>query len=204
MKYKGLIFIRPLACLLVLYLLGCNAANKFIPTPSPTPDPRTKTEESLSVFMQNYIIDNEIVPMLDIFKTENIPGLDAPPEAQIIVWSPIIADYQTSDPFNWLDTPNAYKVWKYGDKGLVVQEDEQGAIADYQHKYMNNNPSIPSIFTWGYYEYGIVSITEDLKSSKVYLSASCGSACGHGILFTLKLNDKAEWEISELQAMWGS
>jgi hypothetical protein len=184
----------------------------YIPTSTPTPSPtsastlrpKNEIEKSLSVFMQNYIVENEILPLLDIFKSENIPGLSGPPESFIIVSSPIIKDYQSSDPFQWLDTNNAYEVWLYENNQLIVQKNAQSVITNYQQKYMKIDQSKPSIFTWGYHEFGIVSISDDQRTAEIYLSVTCGSACGHGILFTLKQDNNGEWTINDLQGLWGS
>ena len=141
--------------------------------------------------------------MIDIIETEDIPLIESPPEAFIIIWEPATRD-ETQAPWNWLDRENPNRVWLYRKGQITVEEDGRAAIQSYQQEYIENRPEMPSIFTWGYYEFGIVSLSEDGKRAEVLYTAWCGYACGHGILFTLARDNTGDWAIIGMMPLGGS
>jgi len=134
--------------------------------------------------MVDYIVKNEIEAMIDIIYKEEIPLIEEPPARFIIIFSPISQpiDEDYSKLMNALETDNVEFVWVYENDELVLQTDTQAVIRDYQ-EFIKSAPQMPSIFTWGYNEFGIVAISDDGQKAEVYLASSCGSLCGHGILF---------------------
>jgi hypothetical protein len=191
---------RGLMVILVFLLLvpGCSRAGKPS-APAATPG----EEETLVAFMRDEIVKNEIEGMIDYIKTQSIPGIETPPEAFLIVWRPVIpAEGQGQEDMPSLDTSRVSRVWLYKGGRLTVQEDGQKAVDDYQHKVIDPAPSDPSIFMWGYYEFGILSRSE--KEARIYLSASCGSLCGHGLIYTLQRAGSGEWKITDQKELWMS
>jgi len=191
-----------ISMLLVLLALSCSTFEQL----GRAPTAEQGEEEALAEFMQNYIVENEIEPMIDIIETEDLPGINAPPDAFLIVWSPIrpekIESRDLEDVMAWLDTSQALQAWLYKDGRLIEQDDAQTAVAEYRQKYIDPAPSFPSIFMWGSYEFGIISRSD--QEARVYLSASCGSLCGQGIVFTLQRTSEGQWEIIDQEAIWVS
>jgi hypothetical protein len=191
--------------LLIVAIAACDGGATSSPTstPAPVPTPENQLEESLVAFMLDYVAENEIEAMIDFIETEGLPLIESPPEAFIIVWSSTFEE-QGDYPWEWLDTERPNRVWLYNDGDQKIQEDKRRAIENYQQKYIETSPASPSIFQWGYYEFGILSISEEQQEAEVYLHATCGSLCGHGILFTLKLNSDGMWEIVDQEGLWVS
>ena len=189
-----------------------TATNAQVATSTLTPVPTSAPTQDFLVikskvvdFMVDYIVENEIVAMIDIIGKENIPGIEKPPAQFIVIFSPIPQsigeDY--SKLMNALDTKNAEQVWIYKDGELVLQTDTQAAIRDYQ-EFIESAPQNPGIFMWGYNEFGILSISDDGQGAEVYLVASCGSTCGHGLVLVLVRNKDNQWEIIDVKPIWGS
>ena len=185
-----------------------------VPTLMPTLTPITTpaqaqyspvTHDEIVDFMVSYIVENEIEAMIDIINSEDIPLIDKPPAQFIVISSPISQTIENdySNLMNALETRNAEKVWIYQDSELTLQADAQKAIQDYQ-EFIRSAPKNPSIFMWGYNEFGIVSIADDGKKAKVYLAATCGSLCGHGLLMFLEKNGDDQWELIDILSIWGS
>ena len=59
-----------------------------VPTSAPTQDLSIIKSEIVD-FMLDYIVENEIVAMIDIISRENIPGIEKPPAQFIVIFSPI-------------------------------------------------------------------------------------------------------------------
>jgi hypothetical protein len=93
-------------------------------------------------------------------------------------------------------------VWWYTDGQLTETEDKLKSIEEYRQRYMQDAKS--DIWAWGYYEFGIVSIADDLQSAKVYVGASCGPLCGHGMYYTLQRSPSGKWWITDSQNLWVS
>lgn len=165
----------------------------------------TTTKNEIVDFMIAYIVENEIEEMIDIIDKENVPLIDKPPDHFIVILSPISQpiDEDYSKLQDALDTKNAEKVWIYKNGELVSQTDGQTAIQDYQ-AFIKNAPQYPSIFMWGYNEFGIVSISDDGKEAKVYLASTCGSLCGHGIILFLEKNKDNKWQLKDMTPLWQS
>jgi hypothetical protein len=146
-----------------------TATKEKIPTPTltstSTPIPTRElsiTEVEIVDFMVDYVVKNEIEAMIDIIDKEDIPLIENPPSQFIIILSPILQPIgeDHSQLMNALDTENAERVWIYENGGLRTPASKQAAIQEYQ-EFIQNSPEFPSIFMWGYNEFGIVSISQD-------------------------------------------
>jgi len=161
--------------------------------------------QELVDFMVDYVVKNEIEAMIDIIAKEDIPMVEEAPTRFIIVASPILQpigeDY--SNWMNALDTDNAEQVWIYEAGKLIVQADKQRAISDYRD-LMNSAPMMPGIFTYGYNEFGIISLSDDGQQAEVYLVAICGSVCAHGIILMMERSPDSPWEVRDIKGLWGS
>jgi hypothetical protein len=162
-------------------------------------------EDEIVGFMVDYIVKNEIEATLEIIKTEK-PPMIKPPAQFIIIYSPISENFNGdfSGQVNPLDAKNAKKVWIYENGNLTSPADSQSAIKDYVQNFIENAPSVPGIFQWGYDEFGIVSISNNGQSAEVYLTDSCGSVCGQGDRLFLEKNKDGLWELKDTKLIWGS
>ncbi len=179
-------------------LLGCTGESSSF---AKTPDEQSFLEESVVTFMLNYIMENEILATIELIKQINDPIINHPPEAFIIIWSSL-NESRSEDPYTWLDTQNPKLVWIYKNGSLSLQENKRKEIENYLNQYIKSSSRYPGIFTWGYNEFGILSITFD--KAEVYLAATCGSSCGHGVVFTLSKGENYNWKIDDVKVMWGS
>ncbi|HET7378033.1 MAG TPA: hypothetical protein VFK30_15075, partial [Anaerolineae bacterium] len=121
-------------------------------------------------------------------------------KANIIVWAPAIDKPDMSTGFLQSDQPT--RVWWYAENQLTETEDKLTSIQKYRQLYMQKTS--PDIWAWGYYEFGIVSIADDLQSAKVYVGASCGSLCGHGFYYTLRRSPAGKCWITKGEHLWQS
>ena len=189
-----------------------TATKQQIPTPTLPPTSPSVSAQDLAIikgeivdFMVDYVVTNEIEAMIDIINNEDIPLIENPPAQFIIILSPISqpigGDY--SKLMNALDTINAEQVWIYEDGDLLTPTGKQTAIQEYQ-EFIQNASEFASIFMWGYNEFGVVRISDDGQEAEVYLAASCGSLCGHGVVLLLVKNSENLWEIKDFIPIWGS
>jgi hypothetical protein len=190
-----------LLALFVLLAVGCGLTDVLEGTTAPTSNPEQRVEDEIVTFMIEYITENEIEPMIDIIAEEDIPLIDTPPDEFIIIWLPPSAT-RGEDPWHWLDDEQPNGVWLYSDGD--VSEREAGAIEEYRQEYIEPDDGWASIFQWGYYEFGLLSISENEQDAEVYLSATCGSLCGHGVVLTLQRSSGGVWEIVNTEVLWVS
>ena len=64
-----------------------------------------------------------------------------------------------------------------------------------------SNPNA-TIKSWGYYEFGILSVKDAGQTAEVYVGVACGPLCGHGTLCTLQRNAAGQWEITDSTGLW--
>jgi hypothetical protein len=153
--------------------------------------------------MLDLIVQYEIEEMIDYVGEGDVIGVEAPPRAFIVIWAPA-REKRDEEMYNWLDMEHPKRVWWHENGQLVVREDRLKAIADYQRDHIENSPEEASIFAWGHYAFGIVSLSGGKQEAEVYLAASCGRLCGHGVLFTLQRNSKGVWSIVRDRLLWVS
>jgi hypothetical protein len=127
---------------------------------------------------------------------EYIDGyIDVP---SIIIWAPPINSNTPKRSYNTLNTAEPIKVWWFENKGLSEVTNKTEAIEQYRHDYLRNQDSL----FWGYYEFGIISISKNGQEAEVYLGILCGRLCGHGTLYTLHCNESGQWEIIDSEWLW--
>jgi hypothetical protein len=66
-----------------------------------------------------------------------------------------------------------------------------------------DNPA-SDIFAWGSYDFGIVKLSSDFLSADVYIGASCGPLCGHGVMYKIQRSPSGEWWIYDSMHLWQS
>lgn len=182
-----------------LYLFTRDAAlTRSLPTPVPAPVDKAQAEKEIVDFLVDFIVKEEIVGTVDYIR--NTGWGSEPPAANLIVWAPALEPKEGSFAFLQSDQPT--QVWWYADGQLTEKDDQLKSIEDYKQRYMQDAKS--DIFAWGYYEFGIVSLADDMASAKVYVGASCGPLCGHGFYYTLQRSPSGKWWIVDAQHLWQS
>jgi hypothetical protein len=157
-------------------------------------------ENEIVSFMLDFIVQQEIGGTADYIENSTQPWVDAPPEANIIIWAPKKANPErSSHPLN-ADKP--IKVWWYADNQLVEARHKRAAIEQYVNDYMEHPSS--NIWAWGYHEFGIMSVAKDGQMAEVYVGVSCGPLCGHGYFYTLQRSASGQWMIIDAQRAWVS
>ncbi len=156
-------------------------------------------EKELVSFILDFIVQQEIGGTANYIQTSGQPWVDAPPNANIIIWSPPI---ENPGDFDYIKSDESIKVWLYADGKLVEATDMKDTIQNYKTTHMSNTES--DIWAWGYYEFGIMSISSNNQEATIYVGVSCGSLCGHGVMYTVKRNSAGKWEIKDSKDLWVS
>jgi hypothetical protein len=181
-----------------------TATQTPIPRPSATPTlaPKAASEDEIISFALDFIVKEEILGLVEYVKTSNESWVPGPPKANIIIYAPVVHDANHPEWGPNVNPGQPIKVWWYENDRLVETEQKLEAI----HRYTEQFMSTPSadIFAWGFYVFGIDSIAEDGSHAKLYMGATCGPVCGHGILYALRRQSSGAWLITDQQFLWGS
>lgn len=155
---------------------------------------RKSMENELASFMIDFIIQQNIMGPANYIETSGQPWVDIPANAKIIIWSHPVEKIDESTT-NYLKDDEPIKVWLYADNKLAEMADKLGTIEHYQmtHNISNSETDTAS---WGYYDFGILSISDDNNEAKVYIGFLCGPVCGESDIYTLERNDSGKWEIT--------
>lgn len=170
------------------------------PAGAEPPATEEQAREEIVTFVLDFIVKYEIGETADYIRTSGMPWVDSPPEANIIVYAPALENAENS--WEYLDNDNPITVWWYADGELIIVEDKQKAIEEYQKNYMDNPAS--DIFAWGSYDFGIVKLSSDFLSADLYIGASCGPLCGHGMMYKIQRSPSGEWWIYDSTHLWQS
>ena len=157
------------------------------------------TEKEIVSFMLDFIVQKKIGGTVNYIQTSGQTWVDAPPSANIVIWRPPaenVSEYSIA----YLKNDEPIKVWLYADNNLVEVADKKGTIEEYVNNHISNPQS--DIWAWGYYEFGILSISDDNKLARVYVGISRGRLCGQGIIYTLRKTDQEKWLIVGEKIIW--
>jgi sugar lactone lactonase YvrE len=178
-----------------------SSINYQIPKEARPPASEEKAKNEIVSFVLDFVVKNEIGETVEVVRSSGMPWLKPPPDASIIIYAPP----NESNELSWepLDSDNPITVWWYADGELTEADDKQKAIEEYHRIYMEKS-SLQSIFTWGYYDFGILSISQDFRSADIYIGVSCGSLCGHGVKYILQRSSNGEWWIFDSTLLWMS
>ena len=171
-----------------------------LPERASLPADEDAAREEIVSFVLDFIVTNEIGGTADYIESNDMPWVDAAPQANIIVYSP--PKEGSDDSWSYIDSDHPISVWWYADNKLSKVEDMQKAIDEYEQIYMKDPQS--DIFAWGSYNFGILEISEDLRTAKIYVGASCGPLCGHGLFYYLQRSASGEWWIYDSEDLWVS
>ena len=157
-----------------------------------------QADQQLGSFMLDYIVRQQIGGTASYIATSGQPWADAPPDANIIVWAPP-ADKIPNDSLDYLRTDEPLHVWWFAGNQLVEVTDKQEAIQAFRQFHFSS--STPN-HGWGYYEFGILSLSNGDRDAKVYVGVSCGPLCGNGTIYSLHRSDDRTWAITGSEMRW--
>lgn len=156
----------------------------------------SQVDEELVTFMLAHIVNNyvgdHIASIAPIEQAD--PGVVQVPS--IIIWAPPGKDLHS--PGEILDRDQPIRVWMYIDQQLIQMSDANAAIEQYLQKHIHYSVTE----SWGFYDFGIFSVSKDRQSAEVYLGISCGPMCGSGYMYTLQRDSSGAWEIIEAELVW--
>ena len=155
--------------------------------------------EEIVSFVLDFIVKYEIGETADYIRNTDMPWVDAPPDANIIIYGPALT---SEDSFSYVNDKNPITVWWFADDQLSEVDDKLKVIEEYRANHMENPQS--DIFAWGYYEFAITKVSEDFRTAEVYIGVSCGSLCGHGVMYKIQRSPSGEWWIYDATDLWVS
>ena len=155
-----------------------------------------QAEHELVTFMLDYLLSQEIPKNLPYIPPEERATSGPTAVVSIIIQAPPGEDPEPGE--NPLDLTQPVRVWLYKDNQLYEAIDTAETIAQYRQDHMNFQVSQ----TWGFYDFGIISISEDGQQAKLFWEVSCGIDCGHGYLYILERSAQGKWEITGSEWGW--
>lgn len=155
-----------------------------------------QAEHELVTFMLDYIVRQQIPENMPYIPPEDRSANGPPSLVSIIIQAPPGEDSDSSH--NTLDLTQPIRVWLYTGNQLYEAIDRTETIEQYRQDYMDFQNSK----YWGFYDFGIISISEDGQQAKVFWEVTCGSMCGHGYMNILERNADGKWEITGAEWMW--
>jgi hypothetical protein len=164
----------------------------------PTISKETAQKELVS-FMIDFIVQQHLGGSANYIQTSGQPWVDTLGSASIIIWAPPVEKIDKNT-FIYLKDNEPIKVWLYADNKLAEMTDKLGTIKDYEIAHNMSNES--DVGAWGYYDFGVLSISDNNDEAKVYVGFSCGSYCGESDIYTLRSNSSGEWEIKDTEFLW--
>ena len=157
---------------------------------------RQQAEHELVTFMLNHIQNQEIPQNLPYIPPEERATSGPAAIVSIIIQAP--AGEKPEPGENPLDLTQPVRVWLYKDNQLYEAIDKTETIEQYRQDYM----IFHDLHDWGFYNFGIVSISDDGQQAKVYWEVSCGMDCGHGYLHILERNAQGKWVVTGSEWGW--
>ena len=163
-------------------------------TPSESPE---AAETEIAGFMLDHILSQEIGDASAVISAMDEPWVEVPADAMLIVWAPPAED-AGQNPTSFVNSDQPIKVWRYAGHQISEAADKTRAIQQYREAriYPSNSRS------WGYYEFGILSLARGNSQAQVYLGVSCGPLCGQGVVYTLERESSGAWQIVDTQPRW--
>jgi hypothetical protein len=164
--------------------------------------PRAQAEQEVGAYMLDTIIREQIGMPWDYTRTAGQPWSMAPDKVDLIVWSPV--EKFSASGIKFMDRDKALHVWWLAGKQLTeVTSDKAAAVQDYRNTRMMRRPDpTESAWGWGYFEYGILSMSEGNRTARVYMGISCGPLCGQGTIYTLERDASGTWTITNSEMRW--
>lgn len=144
--------------------------------------PADQAQKEIVAFTPDYIVREELGRAGDYARASGQPWANAPFDADIIVWAPP-SDAIDKATLGYLKRDRPGRVWWLeGNQLTEVTSDLAAAVQDYRQTHILTPPSPASSggWGWGYYEFGILSLSSGNWRAQVYVGVSCGPVCGTG------------------------
>lgn len=167
-----------------------------LPTPIPTAVDRTHAEEEIASFMLDFIVNEEMTGKAERYRTGIELPYHIPMGPDLIVYAP--PDFATTDPMHPTNPANPIQVWWFDNGRLNEEKDKHKLIKEF-NKLVDQYISTDQWQTkgWGYYEFGILTISDDYQSAEVYLSAF-----SFGVKYFLIRSPSGGWWIYHAEPLW--
>jgi hypothetical protein len=159
---------------------------------------KEQAEKELVAFMLDFTLHQELGVTGVTAQSGRHLWANAPPDASLIVWAPPVTNLDDATTI-FVNTDEPSRVWWYAGNQLVEVTDKVEAIQAFRQVHFSG--SSPSK-GWGYYEFGLFSLSDGNRTAKVYLGVSCGPLCGEGTIYTLQRDDSGEWKITKTEPRW--
>jgi len=156
-----------------------------------------KAENELAAFMLSLVVQQKIGASADPIPSNPQPWAAAPQDAAIIVWAPPAEPIEDNS-IEYLKIGEAIRVWWFAGNQLAEVTDKQDAIEQFKQAHISNLSSTH----WGYYEFGILSMSNGNRDAEIYLGVSCGVLCGEGVIYVVHRNDSGQWETKDIRNVW--
>lgn len=141
-------------------------------------------------------VQEEIKSPIENIETSNQPWLNASEPTTIIVWAPPLDNLEVVDySFNMLRMDDPISVWWYFDHTLVTASDKTAAIVKYREMFMSGGDVEVFGCPHNFSSFGILSLSNNNRDAKVYVSVSNGSYCGLSTILLLHRQLFGKWEI---------
>jgi hypothetical protein len=160
---------------------------EVVPVTSPEP---TETEAAPVISPEQ--AEELVAFMLEYIQQEEVPYAG---EVNIIVWGHV----KEGSPPEIYYVGEPIKVWWLENGQLSEREDKIEAIEQYWQDYMRGQDFNA---TWGEFDFGILSISEDGRQAQIVLEASIRIDYAYAILFTLERDEAGQWEITASEHLW--
>ncbi len=167
--------------------------------------PKEQAEKELKEFMLDFVVKQALGGVVSYTRAGGQPWSNAPSDASLLVWAAPVDSM--GDGIEYLKSDQPLQVWWLSQNQLTeVTSDKAAAVQDYRQTRIYNYkpPADPSTggWGWGYYEFGILRLSNGNRQAEIYVGISCGPLCGNGTTYTLKRGDSGEWKIYEEHGVW--
>ncbi len=168
--------------------------------------PKEQAEKELKEFMLDFVVKQALGGVVSYTRASGQPWLNAPADASLLVWAPP-TENMDQDSIAYLNSDHPLQVWWLSQNQLTeVTSDKAAAVQDYRQTriYDYKPPADPSQggWGWGYYEFGILRLSNGNRQADIYVGISCGPLCGNGSIYSLKRDESGEWKIYDEQMRW--
>lgn len=160
---------------------------EVVPVTSPEP---TETEAAPVISPEQ--AEELVAFMLEYIQQEEVPYAG---EVNIIMWGHV----KEGSPPEIYYVSELIKVWWLENGQLSERENKIEAIEQYRQDYVRDQEFDA---TWGEFEFGILSVSEDGRQAQVVLEGYLRVDYAYGILFTLERDEAGNWEITAREDLW--
>jgi hypothetical protein len=193
-RYRTITFLTLAVFLAGLLMPACSLLTSPKQTETeavPVTSPESTETEAVPVISPEQA-EELVAFMLEYIQQEEVPYAG---EVNIIMWGHV----KEGSPPEIYYVSELIKVWWLENGQLSEREDKIEAIEQYRQDYVRDQDFDA---TWGEFEFGILSISEDGRQAQIVLEASIRIDYAYAILFTLERDEAGQWEITASEHLW--